>query len=152
MRSFDFSPLFRSSVGFDHMSRLMDAAMRGAETADNYPPYNIEKLGEDDYRITVAVAGFGPDDLEVTQKESALVIQGRTPAERGERAYLHRGIAGRAFERSFQLAEHIRVTEAGLENGLLVVTLKREVPEALKPRTIKIGAAPAGRAIGKKAA
>ena len=152
MRSFDFSPLFRSTVGFDHMSRMMDAAMRGAETADGYPPYNIEKLGDDDYRITLAVAGFGPDDLELTQKEGSLVIQGRARQEDGERVYLHRGIAGRAFERSFQLAEHIRVTGADLENGLLVVTLKREVPEALKPRTIKIGTAPDRRAIDAKAA
>jgi len=152
MRNFDFSPLFRSTVGFDNMSRLLDAATRSAETADGYPPYNIEKLGDDDYRITVAVAGFGPEDLEITQKESSLVIQGRAAPEEGERTYLHRGIAGRAFERSFQLADHIRVVGADLQNGLLVVTLKREVPEALKPRTIEIGTAPKARSLGNKAA
>jgi len=152
MHSFDFSPLFRSTVGFDRLSRMMDAAMQGADNADGYPPYNIEKLGEDDYRITLAVAGFSQDELDIVQKENSLVISGRARPEEGERVYLHRGIAGRAFERSFQLADHIRVVGADLENGLLVVTLKREVPEALKPRTIEIGGAPGRKTIGRKAA
>lgn len=138
MRTFDFSPLFRSTVGFDHISRLLDDAWAAAEQADNYPPYNIEKVGEDRYRITLAVAGFGQDELEVTAKENTLLVKGRMKDESGTRAYLHRGIAGRAFERTFQLADHIRVVGAGLENGLLNVELEREVPEELKPRTIEI--------------
>lgn len=152
MNSFDFSPLFRSTIGFDRLSRLMDTAMQGTDNVDGYPPYNIEKLGDDDYRITLAVAGFTHDALEIVQKENSLVIRGRAKPEEGERVYLHRGIAGRAFERTFQLADHIRVVEADLENGLLVVALKREVPEALKPRTIEIGSAPARKTIGRKAA
>ncbi len=150
MRNFDFSPLFRSSIGFDHMSRLMDTAMQGADNGGGYPPYNIEKLADDDYRITIAVAGFERDEIEITQKETSLVIRARTKAEDAKRVYLHRGIAGRAFERTFELADHINVVEADLENGLLIVALKREVPEALKARNIKIGAA-AG-AIDSKAA
>ncbi len=150
MRNFDFSPLFRSTIGFDHMSRLMDAAMRGADNVDGYPPYNIEKLGDDDYRITIAVAGFERDEIEITQKETSLVVRARTKADDADRVYLHRGIAGRAFERTFELADHIMVVEAELENGLLMVALRREVPEALKPRTIEIGAAP--RTIDSKAA
>ena len=138
MRTFDFSPLFRSTVGFDRMTQLMDAAMQGADRSDGYPPYNIEKQGEDKYRISLAVAGFGPDDIDVTAKENTLVIQGKTKADDDGNNYLHRGIAGRAFERSFQLAEHIRVVGADLENGLLHVDLEREVPEALKPRRIEI--------------
>lgn len=138
MRTFDFSPLFRSTVGFDRMPQLMEAAMKGADQSDGYPPYNIEKQGDDSYRISLAVAGFGPDDIEITAKENTLVVQGRIKSEEGEQAYLHRGIAGRAFERSFQLAEHIRVVAADLENGLLHIDLEREVPEALKPRRIEI--------------
>ena len=149
MRNFDFSPLFRSTVGFDHVSRLMDAAMQGADNADGYPPYNIEKLGDDDYRIAIAVAGFGRDEIEVSQKENSLAIEASAKPEDASHTYLHRGIAGRAFKRSFQLADHIRVVGADLENGLLLVTLKREVPEALKPRTIKIGAR---KTIDRKAA
>ena len=138
MRTFDFSPLFRSTVGFDRMPQLMEAAMKGADHADGYPPYNIEKQGDDNYRIALAVAGFGPDDIEITAKENTLVVQGKTKTDDDGHTYLHRGIAGRAFERSFQLAEHIRVVGADLENGLLHIDLEREVPEALKPRRIEI--------------
>ncbi|MBT5048915.1 MAG: Hsp20 family protein [Rhodospirillaceae bacterium] len=151
MRTFDFSPLFRSTVGFDRMPQLMEAAMKGADQSDGYPPYNIEKQGEDSYRISLAVAGFGPDDIEITAKENTLVVQGRIKSDEGEQTYLHRGIAGRAFERSFQLAEHIRVVGADLENGLLHIDLAREVPEALKPRQIEIsGSGP--KSIEQKAA
>lgn len=138
MRTFDFSPLFRSTVGFDRMPQLMEAAMKGADHSDGYPPYNIEKQGDDKYRISLAVAGFGPDDIDITAKENTLVVQGKTKSGEDGQTYLHRGIAGRAFERSFQLADHIRVVGADLENGLLHIDLEREVPEALKPRRIDI--------------
>ncbi len=140
MRTYDLSPLFRSTVGFDRLSRLMDTALRGEETAPAYPPYNIERTGEDTYRITMAVAGFGEDDVTITVQENALTIAGKLAKDEAERTYLHRGIAGRAFERRFELADHIKVKEASLQNGLLHVELVREVPEAAKPRTIKISA------------
>jgi molecular chaperone IbpA len=136
MRTYDFSPLLRSAVGFDRMAQMMDSLARGEETG--YPPYNIEKLGEDAYRITMAVAGFGEDELEVTTKDTTLVVAGKAKEAEGEATFLHRGIARRAFERRFALAEHIKVTGAHLENGLLHVDLVREVPEAKKPRTIEI--------------
>jgi molecular chaperone IbpA len=139
MRSYDLSPLFRSTVGFDRMGRLLDSAFQ-AETP-TYPPYNIEKVGDDAYRITMAVAGFGEDDLEVTQKGSQLVVSGKARNEEAEVSYLHRGIAARAFNRHFELADHVNVVEASLANGMLSIALKREVPEALKPRTIGIKAA-----------
>ena len=138
MRSFDFSPLFRSTVGFDRMTQLMDAAMTRPEQTDGYPPYNIEKQGDDKYRITLAVAGFGPDDIDITVKENSLVISARVEAAGKEQTFLHRGIAGRAFERSFQLADHLVVDGADMQNGLLHIDLERVVPEALKPRRIKI--------------
>ncbi|HET8727093.1 MAG TPA: Hsp20 family protein [Alphaproteobacteria bacterium] len=138
MRTFDLSPLFRSTVGFDRMSRLLDTAMQLDDSALAYPPYNIEKRGDDLYRITMAVAGFGEDDLEVTQTENTLIVSGKAKKQDEPAAYLYRGIAGRAFERRFQLADYIRVTGASLENGLLHIELAREVPEALKPRTIAI--------------
>ena len=138
MRTFDFSPLFRSTVGFDRMPQLMEAAMKGADQSDGYPPYNIEKQGDDKYRISLAVAGFGPSDIDITAKENTLVVQGKLNSDDDGQTSLHRGIAGRAFERSFQLAEHIRVVGADLENGLLHIDLEREVPEALKPRRIEI--------------
>lgn len=143
MRTIDFTPVFRSSVGFDRMARLMDHALRATDasnTAPAYPPYNIEKLSEDDYRITMAVAGFSEADLDLTVENGTLVITGkqeRAEAE-GEKTYLHRGIATRAFERRFDLADHIKVVGAEIENGLLHVTLVREVPEEMKPRTIQI--------------
>ena len=140
MRSYDFSPLFRSTVGFDNLARLIDSA--SGEQAPAYPPYNIEKTGEESYRITMAVAGFGENDLDIQTRENKLVISGRIEkAEDAEnRTYLHRGIAERSFERQFSLAEHIKVSGARLENGLLHVELVREVPEAMRPRSIKINA------------
>lgn len=138
MRSFDLSPLFRSSVGFDHLARVLDAATRLDESALSYPPYNIEKLGEDNYRITMAVAGFSENDLEITAQDHTLVVAGKARKEDGSVQYLHRGIAGRSFERRFELADHIKVVGANLVNGLLHVDLVREVPETLRPRSIKI--------------
>jgi len=135
---YDLSPLFRSTVGFDRLSRVLDAAMQQADT-QAYPPYNIEKLGEDTYRITMAVAGFGESDIEMVQQENTLLVKGKAQPEDEKKAYLHRGIAGRAFEHRFQLADHIKVTGATMENGLLNIELVREVPEAMKPRTIQIG-------------
>ncbi len=156
MRTVDFTPVFRSTVGFDRMARLLDHAMRATEAANvpSFPPYNIEKLGEDDYRITMAVAGFGQGDLEITAENGQLVIAGRIEKSEDEgRNYLHRGIATRNFERRFDLADHIRVKDASLENGLLHVSLVREVPEAMKPRKIEIAGASAQKAIeGKQAA
>lgn len=144
MRAFDLSPLFRSTVGFDHLSRMLDAAQRLDDTAFSYPPYNIEKLGEDDYRITMAVAGFAETDLDLTVQDHTLVISGKAHRDDEQKTYLHRGIAGRSFERRFELADFIRVEGASLANGLLHVDLKREVPERMKPRTIKIEAAAPG--------
>ena len=138
MRSFDFSPLFRSTVGFDHLARMLDAAQRIDDQSLSYPPYNIEKLGEDDYRITMAVAGFGEDDLEITAQGSSLVVAGHSKKEETAGQFLHRGIAGRSFERRFELADTIKVTGASMLNGLLHIELVREVPEALKPRSIAI--------------
>jgi molecular chaperone IbpA len=154
MRNYDLSPLFRSTVGFDRVSRLMESALKLDEAALSYPPYNIEKLGDDNYRITMAVAGFGPEDLELVTQENALVITGQARKEEDSVQYLHRGIAGRAFERRFQLADHIRVTGASLVNGLLHVDLVREIPEAMKPRTIRIEATKTvtGPSIEQKAA
>jgi len=138
MRTFDLSPLFRSTVGFDHLARVLDAATRADEQALSYPPYNIEKTGEDAYRITMAVAGFGEEDLDITAQDRVVVITGRMRREDNGVQYLHRGIAGRPFERRFELADHIKVTGASLVNGLLHVELVREVPEAMRPRTIQI--------------
>lgn len=136
----DFAPLFRTAIGFDRLARLMDTAQEAA-AAPSYPPYNIERTGEDSYRLTMAVAGFGRDDLDVQVRDNTLVITGRVAAEQPRGEVLHRGIAGRAFERRFVLADHIVVEGAELENGLLHVGLKRVVPEALKPRRISIGSA-----------
>ena len=141
MTTLNVSPLFRTAIGFDRLARLMDAA---AATPDiTYPPYNIEKTGEDSYRLTMAVAGFGADDVELTVKENALFIAGRVSQGADKAEVLYRGIAGRAFERKFTLADHIVVDGADLQNGLLHVALKRVVPEALKPRRIAVnGASP----------
>lgn len=138
MRSFDLSPLFRSSIGFDHLARVLDAATRLDESALSYPPYNIEKLGEDNYRITMAVAGFSDGDLDIVAQNHTLVVTGKARKDSEGVQYLHRGIAGRSFERRFELADHIRVTGASLNNGLLHIELVREVPEAMRPRSIKI--------------
>jgi len=149
----DFSPLFRSTVGFDRLSRLLEAGALSEQ--GSYPPYNIVKLDEDNYRISMAVAGFSEEDLEITARENQLIVAGKTaPAEMPEEAvYLHRGIAERAFERRFQLADHIRVTGAALENGLLTVTLVREIPEQMKPRKIEISKSKETKTIlGKRSA
>ncbi|HLI13504.1 MAG TPA: Hsp20 family protein [Alphaproteobacteria bacterium] len=132
----DFSPLRRSSIGFDRMLDLLDEVTR-AEAADNYPPYNIEKAGEDAYRITLAVAGFTPEELSITTQLNLLVVAGRK-SDSEEHAYLHRGIAARIFERQFTLADYVKVVGAKLEQGLLMIDLVREVPEAMKPRRIAI--------------
>ena len=135
---YDFSPLYRSTVGFD---RLFDMFEQVSEPTSNWPPYNIEKTGEDQYRIIMAVAGFAPEEIELVQKENTLVLVGqKQPAPEGVEV-LHRGIANRAFRQTFNLADHMKVTAASLDNGLLTVDLKREVPEALKPRRIEIGTA-----------
>lgn len=140
MRTYDFSPLFRSTVGFDRVSRLLDAALEGSDSGQGYPPYNIAKVGEDKYRITMAVAGFTEGDVELVQQENTLLVRGRRPEAEDEGvSYLHRGIASRSFEHRFQLADHIQVSGASLENGLLDIQLVREVPEAKKPRVISIG-------------
>lgn len=137
MTRLDFSPLFRSTVGFDRMMNLLEASSRSGE--DGYPPYNIEKKGDNDYRITMAVAGFGEDDLTIEVKDATVTVSGSVNADGDkERTYLYRGIAGRSFKRAFQLADHVHVSAAALENGLLHIDLVREVPEALKPRTIRI--------------
>jgi molecular chaperone IbpA len=138
MRNYDLTPLFRSSVGFDRLSRLVDSASRVDESALSYPPYNIERTGEDTYRVSMAVAGFSEAELTITAQENSLVITGKPTKEEKERNFLYRGIAGRAFERRFDLADHIRVAGANLTNGLLHVDLVREIPEAAKPRTISI--------------
>jgi molecular chaperone IbpA len=138
---FDFSPLYRSSIGFDRVFDLLENASE-ATTIDNWPPYDIARTGEDDYRITMAVAGFSPDELSMTQEQNMLVVSGQKSGEdTGE--YLHRGIAGRPFQRRFQLADHVKVTAAGLDSGLLRIDLKREIPEEMKPRRIEIGSATA---------
>jgi molecular chaperone IbpA len=152
MRTFDLTPLFRSTVGFDHLSRMLDSAQRLDETAFSYPPYNIEKLSDDDYRITMAVAGFGEGDLNMVVHDHTLVISGKSHGDESQVQYLHRGIAGRSFERRFELADFIRVEGATLANGLLHVELKREVPEQMKPRTIKIESKNDPKVIGNKAA
>jgi molecular chaperone IbpA len=139
MRSFDLSPLFRYSVGFDRLDDLFETAFRDTQEA-SYPPYNIVKTGQDNYKITLAVAGFGDDDLEVVVKENVLTVRGKVKDADKDASYLHRGIAGRAFEHRFQLADHVRVSGANLANGLLDIELVREVPEAMKPQRIEIGA------------
>ncbi len=151
MRMLDFGPYFRSTVGFDRMfDQLETVSTREAD--DGYPPYNIEKTGEDSYRIVMAVAGFGTDELSVTTRENQLLVVGKH-AETETAQYLHRGIGARAFQRQFSLADYVQVTGAQLDNGLLVIDLKREVPEALKPRTIAIAARDAKpTALGGKAA
>jgi molecular chaperone IbpA len=140
MRTYDLSPLYRATVGFDQIADLMDRVLSTDSGAQTYPPYNIEKTGDDAWRISVAVAGFAGDDLNVEQRENALVISARKADGEGEaeRTGLHRGIATRAFERRFHLADHVNVTGATHENGMLHVDLVREVPEALKPRRIAI--------------
>jgi molecular chaperone IbpA len=143
MDRFDFSPLFRSTIGFDRLARLVDSANRFDTTAPTYPPYNIESTGEDSYRLTMAVAGFSRDEIDITVEKNSLVISGKAQKEDEETQgrYLHRGIARRAFERRFSLADHIKVSGASMDNGLLHVDLVREVPEEAKLRQVKIGEA-----------
>ena len=136
--TYDFAPLFRTAIGFDRLARLADSAAEAANT-QAFPPYNIEKTGEDAYRLTMAVAGFGPDSIEIVVKDNTLFVTGRLAEDANKAEILHRGIAGRAFERRFVLADHIVVDGADLAHGLLHVGLKRVVPEALKPRRISIG-------------
>lgn len=140
MRTFDLTPLFRTSVGFDRLQRTLDSAAR-FDSANSYPPYDIESLDQDQYRITLAVAGFSPDDIEITTKENSLVIEAKGKTDDVEATtYLHQGIARRSFTRRFELADHVKVVDANMNNGLLVIELQREIPEALKPRKISIGA------------
>jgi molecular chaperone IbpA len=138
MRNFDLAPLYRATVGFDRFADLMDRALTSDVTAPSYPPYNIEKLAEDGYRISIAVAGFTPEDLAVEVRDGTLVVTARKIGEEAPRTWLHRGIATRAFERRFTLADHVRVTGAAQEHGMLHIDLVRETPEALKPRRIEI--------------
>ncbi|MGY6703287.1 Hsp20 family protein [Roseinatronobacter sp.] len=143
MRRFDPTPLYRASIGFDHMADLLDRVMSSDLQSPTYPPYNIESIKENAYRISVAVAGFSADDLSVEVKENALLIAGRSHDNEDGRQFLHRGIATRAFERRFHLADHVRVTGAVHQDGMLHIDLVRELPEALKPRKIEIqGGAP----------
>ncbi|MBP1181185.1 Hsp20 family protein [Methylobacterium sp. PvR107] len=138
MRTYDVSPLFRSSIGFDRLLELLNQADR-VETSAAWPPYNIERVAEDQYRITMAVAGFTADEIDLTQQDTTLLVSGQKAAPEGGTHFLYRGIAARSFRQTFNLAEHVKVVGASLENGLLTVALRREVPEALKPRRIAIG-------------
>ena len=138
MRSLDFAPLYRATVGFDRIADLMDRVLTADVAQPAYPPYNIEKTAEDAYRISIAVAGFSPDELGVEVRDGSLYVSARKSSDEAERNYLHRGIATRAFERRFALADHVRVTGAAHENGMLHLDLVRETPEALKPRRIEI--------------
>src|SRR5206468_1855895 len=150
MRTVDFSPLYRSVVGFDRLATLLDAAAAGE--SNGYPPYNIETVGQDAYRIEIALAGFKPDELSIEVKENVLTVQGRKTANDENRHFLHRGLAERNFERRFQLADYVVVTDAQLADGLLSISLKRELPEALKPRRIEISTGQSNLIEGEKAA
>jgi molecular chaperone IbpA len=147
MRNFDLSPLYRSTVGFDRFANLIDQALTADVSSNGYPPYNIEKTGDDAYRITIAAAGFTEADISVESRDGQLVIAAKKADAEGEEGptFLHRGIAERAFERRFQLADHVKAIGASMENGLLHVDLEREIPEALKPRKIEINAAKSRR-------
>ena len=135
MRTYDFSPLWRSTIGFDRLFDLAESAQRATE--DNYPPYNIERLGEDSYHISLAVAGFSPDEISITAEQNVVTIEGKKP-EKVEREFLYRGISTRAFKRQFNLADYVQVKNASFDNGLLMIELVREIPEAMKPRRIAI--------------
>lgn len=137
MRTFDLSPLYRSTVGFDRLFEMLDQLAR-IESAPNWPPYNVEKIGDDHYRVTMAVAGFAADEIEITQQENTLLVSGQKRTEQENSQFLHRGIATRNFRQSFSLADYVKVTGAHLENGLLTVDLVREVPEEMRPRRITI--------------
>ena len=146
MRTYDFSPLYRSTVGFDRLFDLLDHA---GWVESNWPPYDIEKLGENEYRVTMAVAGFGPEGIELVQQQNSLFVAGQKRGSEPGTQYLHRGIATRSFKQTFNLADHVKVTGASLDNGLLTVELKQEVPEALKPRRIAITSADGTKALGQ---
>jgi molecular chaperone IbpA len=154
MRTFDLTPLYRATVGFDQIADLMDRVLTDNVSAQTYPPYNIEKTADDGWRISIAVAGFADEDLSVEVRDSALIVTARKAEEEGERKYLHRGIATRAFERRFALADHVKVTGANHANGMLHIDLVREIPEALKPRRIEIakGATVEAKAVEAQAA
>ncbi len=137
MTTYDLSPLYRSSIGFERLANILNSASR-SEQGQAFPPYNIEVVGEDKYRITMAVAGFGEGDIEITSEQNKLQVVGRIEGKENDREFLYRGIAERSFERRFQLADHVRVTGARMENGLLHIDMYRELPEAMKPQTIKI--------------
>lgn len=138
MNSVDLTPLYRSSIGYDGLGALIDSAFRGADHSASYPPYNIEVLDDNHYAITLAVAGFDKGELDIHVENNVLTVRGQKGKEETERNYLHQGITNRAFERKFNLAEHVEVTDADLSNGLLTVSLVREIPEAMKPRSIAI--------------
>lgn len=139
MRNFDFSPFYRSTIGFDRLASLLDNITNNEQSQPGYPPYNIELTGEDRYRITMAVAGFDAAEINIEANQNALQISGNKAVDGKERTYLHQGIAARSFERRFQLADHVQVEAAHYENGLLHIDLQRIVPEAMKPRQIPIG-------------
>ena len=139
MRTYDFSPLWRSTVGFDRLFDLVETAQRAGE--DNYPPYNIERVGDDRYQISLAIAGFSPDEVSVTAEQNAVIVEG-TKTDKTEREYLYRGISARPFKQQFNLADYVQVKSATFENGLLKIELIREIPEAMKPRRIAINGAP----------
>lgn len=151
MNSFDFAPLYRSAIGFDRLAQILDNSLR-SDTQPSYPPYNIELAGEDKYRITMAVAGFSQAELDVEIDKDELKVVGRKTRDEGQRTYLHRGIAARDFTHRFQLAEHVRVVGASLDNGLLSIELVREVPEAARPRRIMINGGDNVELIDRKAA
>ncbi len=138
MLSYDFSPLYRSAVGFDRLARLAESALRHETAAPAYPPYNIERAGEDKYRITLAVAGFSLAELQIEARDNALAVSGKKTPSESEQNYLYKGIAERDFLRKFELADHVKVIGANLDNGLLTIELMREIPEEMKPRTIEI--------------
>ena len=139
MRQFDFAPLYRSTIGFDRLAQLLDGVAGFDNEPTSYPPYNIERIGENQYRITMAVAGFTNSEINIEVKEATLSVRGEKKADDKERQFLHRGIAQRSFERRFQLADHVEVTGADIQNGLLHIDLVRNLPERMKPRTISIG-------------
>ena len=138
MNTIDLTPLYRNSVGFDRLANLLDTALRSDNVSTGYPPYNIEVTGDERYAVTLAVAGFAEADIDISVEKGALTVRGRKDDD-AERKFLHRGIANRAFERKFNLADYVEVTGASLENGLLTISLRKEIPEAMKPRKIEIG-------------
>ena len=151
MRHIEFAPFYRSAIGFDRLFNMLDQAT-GFDNESTYPPYNIERTGENAYRITLAVAGFTSEELKLEVKEQTLTVSGEKAAETSEKTYLHRGIAARAFERRYQLADHVDVTGANFENGLLHIDLVRNVPESKKPRSIAIGTGDSAKQLEAKAA